>query len=70
MKKFISILLIAFSLIMVMPVIGYADYGNSISLYEAGNTDTLIYIKSQWVGIKSGNLHFEFLLYVNIFIFD
>lgn len=45
MKRFISILLIAFSLMAVMPVITYADYGNSISLYETGNSSTLIYIK-------------------------
>ena len=45
MKKIISIFIIALSLVMVLPTVGFADFGNTISLYESGNTDTLIYIK-------------------------
>lgn len=45
MKKLISVLIIAMSLIMVVPSVSYAAFGNSLSLYAAGNTNTLIYIK-------------------------
>ena len=45
MKKLISVLIIAMSLIMVVPSVSYAAFGNSLSLYASGNTNTLIYIK-------------------------
>lgn len=45
MKKIISVLMIAFSLIFMLPTVGQAAYGNTISLYEKGNSETLVYIK-------------------------
>lgn len=45
MKKIISVLVIALSLIMVVPSVSYAAFGSSLSLYAAGNSNTLIYIK-------------------------
>lgn len=45
MKRIISVLIIALSLFMVVPSVSFASFGGSISLYETGNSDTLIYIK-------------------------
>lgn len=45
MKKIISVLIIAFSIIMVVPSVSYAAFGSSLSLYAAGNSNSLIYIK-------------------------
>ncbi len=45
MKKIIAVLLTAFSLIMAVPSVGYAAFGSSLSLYAAGNSSSLIYIK-------------------------
>ena len=45
MKKIIAVVMIAVSLIMVIPSVSYAAFGNSLSLYAAGNSNSLIYIK-------------------------
>jgi len=45
MKRIISVLIIALSIIMVVPSVSYADFGNSLSLNATGNNNTLIYIK-------------------------
>ena len=45
MKKIISVLILAFSLVLMVPTVGQAAYGNTISLHEKGNSETLVYIK-------------------------
>ncbi len=45
MKKLISLLVICLTVVMAVPSVGYAAFGGSLSLYSAGNTNTLIYIK-------------------------
>lgn len=45
MKKIISVLLVAFSLICAVPSVSYAAFGGSLSPYASGNSTTLIYIK-------------------------
>lgn len=45
MKRFISLLAIALSLAVFLPSASYAAFGNSLSLYAQGNSNSLIYIK-------------------------
>lgn len=45
MKRFISLILIALSLVVALPSVSYAAFGNTLSLYTAGNNNSLIYIK-------------------------
>lgn len=45
LKKIISVLLISASLFVLVPAVGFADFQNTISLYEKGNSTGIIYIK-------------------------
>ncbi len=45
MKRFISLLVIALSLVVALPTASYAAFGSSLSLYSKGNSNSLIYIK-------------------------
>ena len=45
LKKIISALLISASLMALVPAVGYADFQNTISLHEKGNSTGIIYIK-------------------------
>ncbi len=44
-KKLISAVILAATLVSVMPCVGYADFGNTISLTEKGTATDIIYIK-------------------------
>lgn len=44
-KKLISALLIAVTCAAAVPCVGYAEFANTISLYEKGNSNDIIYIK-------------------------
>ncbi len=45
LKKLISALLAASALTFALPCVGYAAFGNTISLSERGNATNIIYIK-------------------------
>ena len=45
MKRILSFLIIALSLVVALPSVSYAAFGSSLSLSAKGNTDSLIYIK-------------------------
>ncbi len=44
LKKLLSIMFISVALMAALPISGYA-FGNTISLYETGNSTNIIYIK-------------------------
>ncbi len=45
MKRLISLLMIVLSLAIALPSVTFAAYGNTLSLYAQGNSNSLIYIK-------------------------
>lgn len=44
-KRLLSVMLIATAMISAIPCIGHAEFANTISLWEKGNSSNIIYIK-------------------------
>ena len=53
MKRIIALIMIALSLVLAVPSVSYAAFGNSLSIYAQGNNNTLIYIKRRTYTISA-----------------